>query len=130
MSWSAGSILGPAIGGPLLGWHPLAVWPLAAATSVVAAFGCLASSATCRSACGGRRETSCCRRPSSWPDRRRATLDRSAPVAQGIERAPPEREVAGSIPARRTYRFVERNRRGLAGTIHLSAPNDRAMSAA
>ncbi|HKA27386.1 MAG TPA: MFS transporter, partial [Gaiellaceae bacterium] len=23
MSWSAGSILGPAIGGPLLGWHPL-----------------------------------------------------------------------------------------------------------
>ena len=42
MSWSAGSILGPAIGGPLLGWHPLAVWPLAAAISVVAAFGCLA----------------------------------------------------------------------------------------
>src|SRR3954447_6937876 len=30
MSWSAGSILGPAVGGPLLGWHPLAVWPLAA----------------------------------------------------------------------------------------------------
>ena len=27
MSWSAGSILGPAVGGPLLGWHPLAVWP-------------------------------------------------------------------------------------------------------
>jgi MFS family permease len=42
MSWSAGSILGPAIGGPLLGWHPLAVWPLAAAISVAAAFGCLA----------------------------------------------------------------------------------------
>jgi len=42
MSWSAGSILGPAIGGPLLGWHPLAVWPLAAAVSVFAAFGCLA----------------------------------------------------------------------------------------
>jgi predicted MFS family arabinose efflux permease len=42
MSWSAGSILGPAIGGPLLGWHPLAVWPLAAAISVVAAVGCLA----------------------------------------------------------------------------------------
>src|SRR6266496_636510 len=41
MSWSAGSILGPAIGGPLLGWHPLAVWPLAAAVSVVAAVGCL-----------------------------------------------------------------------------------------
>jgi len=42
MSWSAGSILGPAIGGPLLGWHPLAVWPLAAAISVFAAIGCLA----------------------------------------------------------------------------------------
>jgi predicted MFS family arabinose efflux permease len=42
MSWSAGSILGPAVGGPLLGWHPLAVWPLAAAISVVAAVGCLA----------------------------------------------------------------------------------------
>ncbi len=42
MSWSAGSILGPAIGGPLLGWHPLAVWPLAAAISVLAALGCLA----------------------------------------------------------------------------------------
>jgi len=42
MSWSAGSILGPAIGGPLLGWHPLAVWPLAAAISVVAASGCIA----------------------------------------------------------------------------------------
>jgi predicted MFS family arabinose efflux permease len=42
MSWSAGSILGPAVGGPLLGWHPLAVWPLAAAISVLAAVGCLA----------------------------------------------------------------------------------------
>src|SRR5262245_16637381 len=42
MSWSAGSILGPAIGGPLLGWHPLAVWPLAAATCLAAAVGCLA----------------------------------------------------------------------------------------
>src|ERR671937_2137076 len=42
MSWSAGSILGPAVGGPLLGWHPLAVWPLAAALSLVAAIGCLA----------------------------------------------------------------------------------------
>ena len=41
MSWSAGSILGPAIGGPLLGWHPLAVWPLAAAISLLAALGCL-----------------------------------------------------------------------------------------
>jgi predicted MFS family arabinose efflux permease len=42
MSWSAGSILGPAIGGPLLGWHPLAVWPLAAVISVAAAAGCIA----------------------------------------------------------------------------------------
>jgi MFS family permease len=42
MSWSAGSILGPAIGGPLLGWYPLAVWPLAAATCVCSAAGCLA----------------------------------------------------------------------------------------
>jgi MFS family permease len=42
MSWSAGSILGPAVGGPLLGWHPLAVWPLAAAISALAAVGCIA----------------------------------------------------------------------------------------
>jgi MFS family permease len=41
ISWSAGSILGPAVGGPLLGWHPLAVWPLAAAISLLAAVGCL-----------------------------------------------------------------------------------------
>ena len=41
MSWSAGSILGPAVGGALLGWHPLAVWPIAAAVCVVAAAGCL-----------------------------------------------------------------------------------------
>jgi predicted MFS family arabinose efflux permease len=42
MSWSAGSILGPAIGGPLLGWHPLAVWPLAAAVCLTSAAACLA----------------------------------------------------------------------------------------
>src|SRR3954447_5145933 len=42
MSWSAGSILGPAVGGPLLGWHPLAVWPLAAGVCASSAFGCLA----------------------------------------------------------------------------------------
>jgi predicted MFS family arabinose efflux permease len=42
MSWSAGSILGPAVGGPLLGWHPLAVWPIAAGVCLVAAVGCLA----------------------------------------------------------------------------------------
>ncbi len=41
MSWSAGSILGPAVGGALLGWQPLAVWPIAAAVCVVAAIGCL-----------------------------------------------------------------------------------------
>jgi predicted MFS family arabinose efflux permease len=42
MSWSAGSILGPAVGGPLLGWHPLAVWPIAAAVCLFAASGCIA----------------------------------------------------------------------------------------
>jgi len=42
MSWSAGSILGPAVGGALLGWHPYAVWPIAAAVCVFSAFGCLA----------------------------------------------------------------------------------------
>jgi predicted MFS family arabinose efflux permease len=41
MSWSAGSILGPAAGGPLLGWHPLAVWPISAGVCVLAAVGCL-----------------------------------------------------------------------------------------
>ena len=42
MSWSAGSILGPAIGGALLGWHPFAVWPIAAGVCLAAAGGCLA----------------------------------------------------------------------------------------
>ena len=41
MSWSAGAILGPAVGGTLLGWHPLAVWPVAAAVCVFSAGGCL-----------------------------------------------------------------------------------------
>jgi len=41
MSWSVGGILGPAVGGPLLGWHPLAVWPSAAAVCVFAVVGCL-----------------------------------------------------------------------------------------
>jgi MFS family permease len=41
MSWSVGGVLGPAVGGPLLGWHPLAVWPTAAAVCVVAVVGCL-----------------------------------------------------------------------------------------
>jgi MFS family permease len=42
MAWSAGSILGPAAGGALLGWHPLAVWPVAAAVCVFSAAACLA----------------------------------------------------------------------------------------
>jgi MFS family permease len=42
MSWSAGSILGPAVGGALLGWHPLTVWPVAAAVCVFSAAACLA----------------------------------------------------------------------------------------
>jgi predicted MFS family arabinose efflux permease len=41
MSWSAGSILGPAVGGALLDWHPLAVWPVAAAVCLVSAGACL-----------------------------------------------------------------------------------------
>ena len=41
MSWSVGGVLGPAVGGPLLGWHPLAVWPTAAAVCVVAVVGCV-----------------------------------------------------------------------------------------
>ena len=41
MSWSAGSILGPAVGGPLLDWHPLAVWPISAGVCLLAAAGCL-----------------------------------------------------------------------------------------
>src|SRR5882672_10712583 len=40
------------------------------------------------------------RRPGTHFHRR--YTNRPAPVAQGIERAPPERKVAGSIPARRT----------------------------
>src|SRR5262245_32484558 len=35
---------------------------------------------------------------------RMATVQARAPVAQGIERSPPERKVAGSIPAGRTPR--------------------------
>jgi MFS family permease len=42
MSWSLGSVLGPAVGGPLLGWHPLSVWPIAAAVCLLAGLGCLA----------------------------------------------------------------------------------------
>ena len=42
MSWSTGAILGPAIGGPLLGWKPNAVWPLAACACLLAGAGCLA----------------------------------------------------------------------------------------
>jgi MFS family permease len=41
MSWSLGSVLGPAVGGPLLGWRPDAVWPLAAAVCLLSALACL-----------------------------------------------------------------------------------------
>jgi MFS family permease len=41
MSWSLGSVLGPAIGGPLLGWRPNAVWPLAAGVCLLSAAACL-----------------------------------------------------------------------------------------
>ena len=41
MSWSLGSVLGPAIGGPLLGWKPNAVWPLAAGVCLLSAVACL-----------------------------------------------------------------------------------------
>ena len=41
MSWSVGGVLGPAVGGPLLGWHPLAVWPTAAGVCMFAIAGCL-----------------------------------------------------------------------------------------
>jgi MFS family permease len=41
MSWSLGSVLGPAVGGPLLGWQPDAVWPLAAAVCLLSAYACL-----------------------------------------------------------------------------------------
>ena len=40
MSWSLGSVLGPAIGGPLLGWKPDAVWPLAAGVCLLSAVAC------------------------------------------------------------------------------------------
>ena len=41
MSWSTGAILGPGIGGVLLGWKPNAVWPLAACACLLAGAGCL-----------------------------------------------------------------------------------------
>src|SRR5882672_7430878 len=47
----------------------------------------------------------------------RGYTNRPAPVAQGIERAPPERKVAGSIPARRTS---ERNPAPLRGAMMIS----------
>jgi hypothetical protein len=39
-----------------------------------------------------------------------ARLRAPAPVAQGIERAPPEREVAGSIPAGRIAKLLKTRR--------------------
>ena len=48
-----------------------------------------------------------------WDARPRCTLRLSqAPVAQGIERSPPEREVAGSNPAGRTREFRKPSRLG------------------
>src|SRR5882672_4780031 len=44
----------------------------------------------------------------------RGYTNRPAPVAQGIERAPPERKVAGSIPARR----ISRTKSGAAPRRH------------
>jgi MFS family permease len=41
MSWSLGSVLGPAVGGPLLGWQPDAVWPLAAGVCLLSGVACL-----------------------------------------------------------------------------------------
>ena len=41
MSWSLGSVLVPEIGGPLLGWKPDAVWPLAAGVCLLSAVACL-----------------------------------------------------------------------------------------
>jgi hypothetical protein len=35
-------VLGPAVGGPVLGWHPSLVWPLGATVCLLAAGGCLA----------------------------------------------------------------------------------------
>ena len=98
MSWSAGAILGPAVGGTLLGWHPLAVWPVAAAVCVLSAGGCLLLERRLPRARATNAEAGCGERDTAHPA---ARLGPRAPVAQGIERAPPEREVAGSIPARR-----------------------------
>jgi MFS family permease len=41
MSWSLGSVLGPALGGPLLGWAPNALWPAAAGVCLLSGAGCL-----------------------------------------------------------------------------------------
>lgn len=41
MSWSLGSVLGPAVGGPLLGWEPNALWPTAAGVCLLTAGACL-----------------------------------------------------------------------------------------
>ena len=105
MSWSAGSILGPAVGGPLLGWHPLAVWPISAGVCLFAAMGCLRLERTPAGTRPPHAEAGA--RPADAASAA-ARLGHRAPVAQGIERAPPEREVAGSIPARRIRRFVGR----------------------
>ena len=102
MSWSAGGIFGPLVGGALLGWHPYAVWPIAAGVCVFSALGCLALE---RRLPEGVRRTPRPEPVTVTPITPPLDLAARAPVAQGIERAPPEREVAGSIPARRMACF-------------------------
>ena len=42
ISWDIGFIVGPAVGGFVLGAEPLALWPLAGAVCLLAAVACLA----------------------------------------------------------------------------------------
>ena len=42
LSWGLAGTVGPAVGGFVLAWHPLALWPLAAVVCVVASGGALA----------------------------------------------------------------------------------------
>src|SRR6187551_2779205 len=62
--------------------------------------------------------------------RRRYTALSPAPVAQGIERAPPEREVAGSIPAGRMSRHTLEVSQTPAATRGLRLTSGRALCAA
>jgi len=42
LSWGLAGTVGPAVGGFILAWRPFALWPLAAAVCLVAAFGSIA----------------------------------------------------------------------------------------